>query len=126
MKRYIKASSQYPEYVNIQHGRQQFGVHINTEDGPYEGTFAATVSEIHPYDDAEYTWAKIGFNGQVIFYRDGKVVDKMQLASYEPDDYEEQEHGTSAVDQYINDCLDTVATELLQMNRDVKPVMVHN
>ena len=125
MKRYIKSSSEYPEYINIQHGRQKFSVHINT-DGPYEGSFAAQISEIHPYDDAEYAWAKIGFNGQVIFYRNGKVEDKMQLAGYEPDDYEEQEYGTSAVDQYINDCLDIVATELLQMNRDVKPIMVHN
>ena len=125
MKRYIKASSEYNDYLTIKHGNRQFGVHIN-EDGPYEGSFAASISEIHPYDDAEYTWAKIGFNGQTIFYRNGKVVDKMQLAGYEPDDYEEQEHGTSSVDQYINDCLDTVATELLQMNRDVKPIMVHN
>lgn len=69
--------------------------------------------------------AKIGFNGQTIFYRNGKVVDKMQLASFEPDDYEEYYEG-AAVDAYINDCLDTVATELLQMNRDVKPIMVHN
>ena len=124
MKRYVRANTEYPEYLNIQHGHAHFGVHANF-DGPYPGSFAASVSEIHPYDDAEYTWAKIGFNGQTIFYRNGKVVDKMQLASYEPDDYEEQEFSTSAVDQYINDCLDTVATELLQMNRDVKPIMVH-
>lgn len=124
MKRYIKANTEYPDYITITHGHRQFGVHIN-DDGPYEGSFAASISEIHPYDDAEYTWAKIGFNGQTIFYRNGKVVDKMQLASYEPDDYEEYYEG-AAVDTYINDCLDTVATELLQMNRDVKPIMVHN
>lgn len=125
MKRYIKANTEYPNYITIKHGNRQFGVHIN-EDGPYEGSFAASISEIHPYDDAEYTWAKINFNGQILYYRDGKLVDKSQLWSYEPDDYEEQEYGTSAVDQYINDCLDSVATDLIQMNRDVKPIMVHN
>ena len=120
MKRQIKASSEYTDFITIQHGRQQFAVHIN-ENGPYEGSFAAQITEIHPYDDAEYTWAKIGYNGQTIFYRNGKVVDKMQLASFEPDDYE-----YNPVDEYINDCLDTVAVELLHMNRDVEPVMVHN
>ena len=124
MKRYIKCSSEYPDFITIEHGKRKFAVHIN-ENGPYEGSFAAQVSEIHPYDDAEYTWAKIGFNGQVIFYRNGKVEDKMQLAAYEPDDYEEH-YGEAAVNSYINECLDTVAVELLQMNKDVKPIMVHN
>lgn len=125
MKRQINASSQYNDFITIQHGPRSFAVYIN-EDGPYEGAFAAQISEIHPYDDAEYTWAKIDFNGRVLYYRNGKLVDKSQLWSYDPDDYEEQEFDTSAVDQYINDCLDSIATDLLQMNRDVKPIMVHN
>lgn len=124
MKRMIKASTEYTEYINIQHGNKKFGVHINT-DGPYEGSFAAQISEIHPYDDAEYAWAKINFNGQVIFYQNGKVIDKMQLASYEPEDYEDY-YENASVNEYINDCLDTVAVELLNMNRNVEPIMVHN
>ncbi len=124
MKRWIKASDQYPEYLTIQHGRRNFSVHLN-HDGPYEGSFAAQISEIHPYDDAEYTWAKIDFNGQVLYYRNGKLVDKSQLWSYDPDDYEEY-YENAAVDQYISDCLDSIVTDLLQLNRDVKPIMVHN
>lgn len=124
MKRCIKANSQYPDYTIIQHGRQRFSVHINY-DGPYEGAFAAQISEIHPYDDADYAWAKIGFNGQAQFIKNGKVIDKLQLAGFEPDDYEEYYEGCS-VDTYINDCLDTVAVALMDINRDVEPVMVHN
>ena len=118
MKRMIRASVEYPEYATFQHGRKRFSSHINY-DGPYEGSFAATISEIHPYDDAEYTWAKIAFNGSVKFIRDGKVVDKMQLPTYEEDDY-------GRIEDYYDDMLDTVAVELIDMNRDVKPIMVHN
>ena len=118
MKRMVKANTQYTDYATIQHGRKRFSVHLNY-DGPYEGSFAAQITEIHPYDDAEYTWAKIGYNGQVQFIRNGKVVDKMQLPTYESDDYE-------SIEDYYNDMLDTIAVELINMNRDVEPIMVHN
>lgn len=124
MKRLIKASAEYPDYLTIQHGRQKFSVHMN-DNGPYEGSFAAQITEIHPYDDADYAWARIGFNGQVEFIKSGKVIDKMQLASYDPDDYEEY-YENASVDTYISDMLDSVAVELMHINRDVKPVMVHN
>lgn len=123
MKRVIKGST-YNKHVNIQHGRQKFSVHLD-ETGPYVGSFAAQITEIHPYDDADYTWAKIDFNGQVKFIQDGKVIDKMQLPSYNPEDYEEY-HENASVDAYINDMLDTVAVELMDINRDVEPIMVHN
>ena len=124
MKRQIRAGSKYNDFFTIQHGPRHFAVHFNDE-GPYEGSFAAQVTEIHPYDDADYAWAKIGFNGQAEFIKNGKVIDKMQLASYDPDDYEEY-YENASVDAYINDMLDTVAVELLHINRNVKPIMVHN
>lgn len=124
MKKVIKSSSEYPKYVTIQHGPRKFSVHIN-EDGPYEGAFAAQITEIHPYDDADYAWAKIGFNGQVKFIQNGKVIDTMQLPVYEPEDYEEY-YPNADVDAYIDDMLDSVAVELLQINKNVKPVMIHN
>ena len=124
MKRLIKASDQYTDFITTQHGRQRFAVHIN-ENGPYEGSFAAQISEIHPYDDADYAWAKIKFNGQVEFIQNGKVIDRMQLPGYEPEDYEEY-YENADVDTYISDMLDSVAVELMHINRDVEPRMVHN
>lgn len=121
MKRFIGGSSEYPDYMTIQHGRQRFSVHIDQE-GPYRGSFAAQITEIHPYDDADYAWAKIQFNGQVVFIKNGQIVDKMQLPTYEEDDYEE----VASVDAYISDMLDTVAVELMYINKDVKPNMIHN
>jgi len=118
MKRLIKANSEYSDYMTIQHGRQKFSVHINY-DGPYEGSFAAQVSEIHPYDDADYAWARIKHNGQVEFIKGGKIMDKMQLPSYDEADYED-------ISEYYNDMLDSVAVELMDINKAVKPRMIHN
>lgn len=117
MKKYVRAS-QYNSYFTIQHGHKKFSVHINT-DGPYPGSFAAQVSEIHPYDDANYAWAKVDFNGQVKFIQDGKIIDKMQLPTYEEDDYE-------SITDYADDMLDSVAVELSNINKSVDPRMIYN
>ena len=119
MKRYIKAdnASEYTSYITVNHGRQEFGVHINT-DGPYPGSFKASMTEIHPYDDGDYAWAKIEFNGLTKFIRNGKVIDKMQLPCYEEDDYE-------YIGEYLDEMLDSVAVELKNINKDVKSRMVH-
>jgi len=126
MKRYIKASSEYENYFTftpLNQLNKRFGVHYTYGGHVAGGIFKAQVSEIHPYDDAEYAWAKINPNMQVIFYKDGKIVDKMQLAYYDEDDYEEvgKDH-----DDYINDCLRDVAEVLTDLNKDVRPIMVHN
>lgn len=120
MKRQINAASEYNEYFTIQHGpTKHFGVHFN-DDGPYEGSFIAQITEIHPYDDADYAWARINYNGQAEFIKDGKVVDKLQLHDYDEEDYE------NGIYEYYNDCLDTVAVELMHINRNVEPRMIHN
>ena len=119
MKRQISASSKYNDYMTINHGPQKFSVHISY-DGPYEGSFAAQISEVHPYDDAEYAWARIGFNGSTDFIKDGKIIDKMQLPTYEDDDLYEN------VEEYYSDMLDSVAVELMNINKDVKPRMMYN
>lgn len=124
MKRQISASSQYNDFFTIQHGPKKFAVHFS-DNGPYEGAFAAQITEIHPYDDADYAWARIPFNGYAEFIQKGKVVDRMQLPGYEEEDYEDYE-GYSGLDQYYNDMLDSVAVELMHINRNVKPIMVHN
>lgn len=122
MKRWIRAS-----YVNnadpieikttLQHGPGGRYA-VRGEYNPENGLVYASLSKLAPYDDAEYVWAKIkGLN--VDFIQDGKIIDHMPLWSYEPDDYED-------VEEYVNQILDQVVVELKNMNKDIKPVMVHN
>lgn len=116
MKRYIKSATQYPNYMKLERGRNKFAVYY-TDPNDF-GDMKAAVSEIHPYDDADYAWAKIE-GLKVTFYNSKGVLDTMHLWSYEPDEYED-------ITEYVNDVLDTVCTDLLELNKSVAPVMVHN
>lgn len=116
MKRYIRSATQYDHYMSYQHGRQKFSVHYS--DPNAAGDMYAQISEIHPYDDAEYAWAKIE-GPQVRFIKDGKTVDKMTLPAYEEEEWE-------SLDEFIDAQIDTIASELMQMNKNVKPRMMYN
>lgn len=110
-------TNQYPEFNTVYHGKQKFAVHSTDMTDVFH--FACQVTEIHPYDDADYCWARMGENKQVQFIQKGKVIDKMQMHYYEPEDYE------SPYD-YIDDIVDSICVELLQFNRSVEPRMMHN
>ena len=126
MKRVIRAAQQssYEDFMTIHHGRQKFGVHIDVSDSPKDNNWGPprfSMSEIHPYDDGDYAWCKRDDSSslRVDFFRNGKKLDSMNLWSYESDDYENYT-------DYIDDVLDQVAIELMDVNKDVKPRMVHN
>lgn len=126
MKKMITAGSgnRYDNHLNIYYKKQKFHVNIDFYDSNADvfrmPRFA--IQEVHPYDDAEYTWAKKDDtnSNRVMYIRNGKVVDTSTLWSYEPDDYENDP------DDYVSDILDNIAAELYDMNQDVKPIMVHN
>ena len=83
------------------------------------GLMWGQIQRIAPYDDADYYWAKISGNGQVQFIHSGKVIDKMQMWSYEEDDYE-------SVDDYFNDIINEAAKELDEFNKNIEPRMMDN
>ena len=123
MKKLIKSSTtvqastakDYDEHTTLFHGRQKFSVYLKNSDSPM---FSASVSEIHPYDEAEYTWAKLSSNGSVAFYNNGKLVDRMQMHAYDEEDYED-------VNEYVNDILDTIMVALMDYNSSVTPRIDH-
>ena len=127
MKRYVKTSSadfnsKLTEYVTFNHGKRRFSCHmVDTSNLEDLDTFQATVSEIHPYDDAEYTWAQIGEHQplQVKYIRDGKVVNTDYLPDYDGESYETE-------DEYLDTILDIVAVKLLDLNKDVEPRMMYD
>lgn len=77
------------------------------------------VTKIAPYDDAEYYWAKVHGNGLIEFIYNGKIKDKMQMNSYDEDDYE-------SVDDYYNDIIESAAEELKNFNKDIRPRMMYD
>ncbi len=110
----------------VEHGpRIRYMCHIGNEHSP---NFVASLSKISPYDDAEYVWARIYENKKVDFIKNGKVIDSTQLESYEEyysgEDYESLDE--LDLQEYINDCLDIVVLELADLNKNIKPVIIHN
>jgi hypothetical protein len=123
MKRIIKATSDFnselTDFETYTRNRQKFAIHQNNPADP--NNWKATISEIHPYDDAEYLWARVGKRGtlSVEFIQNGKVIDTMQLHYYEPDEYEHEE-------EYYDEVTDAICLALLNFNKDVEPIMIHN
>ena len=126
MKKYISSSvkdaqptraGRYSDYFVYERGAgKRYSVHMNQNDGY---NFEASISKISPYDDADYVWAHIKSNGAVDYYKGGKKIGKSQLWSYEEDDYED-------VAEYMDSCIDSVVVDLIDFNRSIEPVMVHN
>lgn len=112
----VQAAKKYDEYLNYTRGRTKFRIHISRN---HEPDFEAQISEIHPYDEAEYAWAQIDANKLVKFFKEGKLIDKVQMHYYEDEDHED-------VDEYIDDIIDQVCVGLRDINVGVEPRMMHN
>ena len=126
MKRKVIASkaSEYTDYMKYTRSRQNFGIHYAIKEDEFNGKYIiCQIREIHPYDDAEYAWAK--FDGQnAIYIKNGKQVlfYDMQEYYYEGDGDDVYE----SFEEYMNDVIDTICVQLLRLNEDVEPRMVHN
>ena len=121
MKRVIRAATSEnmrKVHVPVSHGPGMKYM-INVEQDLDHGFFAGQLVKIAPYDDADYVWAKVDWNGLVKFIKNGKVIDKSQLWSYEEDDYE-------SVDEYFDDAIDQLILDLEEYNSKIKPRMIHN
>ena len=79
------------------------------------------ITEVHPYDDAEYASAKCGYSGIgfVEFIKGGKQLPKtLQLKMYNEENFEDE-------DDYISYAVDTICRKLRELNAYVKPRIVH-
>lgn len=117
MKIFSTTASYYDrrEVLNIR--GQRYAVYSKNSDDPMK--LELQVSEIHPYDDADYAWAKMQSNKQVSFYRNSRLVDKMQLSYFD-------EYFDDSAEDYYHSLIDDICFELRDMNKGVEPVMVHN
>lgn len=124
MKKVIKSNTDLNLYNTFKLGNKRFSVHSNDIDnGPTADPmsmlrqFKAQVSEIHPYDDADYAWADLS-KGVVDYYRSNKHIDKSYYGTSDDMDVENEE--------WCEAVLYAVAENLADLNRDVEPVMIHN
>ena len=131
MKKLIKiVSNSYPdtytERTEIKSSGTRFSVRHNSVDVSPDANpmdiwrqFCGHVTEIHPYDEAEYAWARIGHRPGVIEYiRNGKVITKSYYMTAEDWDLDTSE--------WLQTVIDIAIENLLDINKDVEPRMVHN
>lgn len=83
------------------------------------GFMCGDVQKITPYDDADYWWARVNENGLIEFIHDGRIQDKMQMHTYDEEDYED-------INDYFNDMIESAATKLVQLNKNIEPIIIHN
>lgn len=123
MKRYLRSSKvveasvdqTYTDRFNFRRGNQKFSIYTKYADDPEK--FQCQITEIHPYDLAEYYWIKKDQPAiaKVIDPR-GRVAGYIEVREYDEDDYEDS-------NEYINDILDYMCTELRGYNKNIKPVI---
>ena len=119
----IQYETLYPDeitanrHISYNRGGTKYSVNIEDED---INSFKAQISEIHPYDDAEYAWARVGYNGYMNaeFVLDGNIIDRMQFDYYDDEYYESE-------DEYLDYVIDEICVELKHINKDIKPRMLY-
>ena len=114
MKKYVRSNfnAELTNSMTWTLGNTRFSIHMNDcdEDQPI-CKFSA--SEIHPYDMAEYTWARCT-GDSVDYYRNMRKVAHKSVLLYDDEDYEEYH-------EYVYELVDSVCRTLRDYNRDVEP-----
>lgn len=124
MKKLIKSSTSiqaskaedWERRVVYNHGPRRFIAYMRNEDDP--ANFQCQVSEIHPYDLAEYAWAEKDSPSSATVYKDGKKIGYIRLHDYDPEDFEDD-------NDYLDYILDEIAVKLRDFNRNVKSRIDH-
>lgn len=85
--------------------------------------FYGQISEIHPYDDADYAWARNYTDNALTFFivQGGRRIDTVDLRDelfLNPNDYED-------IEDYFRAIADCVIAVLNEYNKDVEPRMMH-
>ncbi len=99
------------------HGQVKIGVHDNDPKWPDE--YVCQVDEIHPYDDAEYAWAKKVSPVSAKIIQNGKVIETISVPEWDDEVFEDE-------NEYYNEVIDVMVRAIRKINKDVEPIMVHN
>lgn len=124
MKRYIRSStSKSDKTVRSKLKYKGVDFRINSTDisrccgsDSLFDQFKANVSEIHPYDLAEYAWATLE-NGVVRYYKNGKLIDRTFYFNSDDIGIEDSE--------WADDVIMDVCDHLIKLNKNVEQRIDH-
>ena len=123
MKRYIRSSrtNDYTDHYTLTREGVKFSIYTKYADDPE--MFQCQISELHPYDDADYAWVKKDSSADATVYKKGRPYGHIEIREWD-EDAEDEYNGNS--DRFIRDSINYLCGELRSFNRNVKPEMVHN
>lgn len=123
MKRYIRSSIKSPQSVRLTFKYKGTNFRVYSSDvSDYQdpeslfNNFKADITEVHPYDLAEYAWARLA-DGVVKYYMNGKLIDRTYYFNADDMDVENYEWA----DVVVYDACD----HLIQLNKRVTPRIDH-
>ena len=124
MKRYIKSSANKSDKTvrnTLKYKGTRFRINSTDisrccgSDSLFD-QFKADVSEIHPYDLAEYAWATLE-NGEVRYYKNGKLIDRTFYFNSDDIGIEDSE--------WADDVIMDVCDHLIKLNKNVEQRIDH-
>ena len=123
MKRYIRSSIKSPQSVRLTFKYKGTNFRVYSSDvSDYQdpeslfNNFKADITEVHPYDLAEYAWARLA-HGVVKYYMNGKLIDRTY--DFNADDMDVENYEWADVVVY------GVCDRLIQLNKRVTPRIDH-
>ena len=124
MKRYIKSSTSKSDKTvrnTLRYKGTRFRINSTDisrccgSDSLFD-QFKANISEIHPYDLAEYAWATLE-NGEVRYYKNGKLIDRTFYFNSDDIGIEDSE--------WADDVIMDVCDHLIKLNKNVEQRIDH-
>lgn len=123
MKRYIRSSIKSPQSVRLTFKYKGTNFRVYSSDvSDYQdpeslfNNFKADITEVHPYDLAEYAWARLA-DGVVKYYMNGKLIDRTYY--FNADDMDVENYEWADVVVY------GACDHLIQLNKRVNPRIDH-
>lgn len=95
-----------------------YSIYIDNEDDLSK--LSLQVSELHPYDDAIYAFARVEQNNPTLaqIIKNGKFLSSVKMPEYDDESWEDPQ-------EYIDEFIDRIIYELHEVNKDVKPKIMH-
>ena len=120
MKKVIRSNtfkngwSKKPQFINYK--RNKFSVYDKYEEDPMN--YQCQVSEIHPYDLADYAWARKDSPSSAVIIKSGRIIKTIPVPEYDEDIYEHDW-------EYFQEVTETIFDALIDENKNVKPMIDH-
>lgn len=123
MKRVIRSSTELTNYHNYKESGNPFTYSIHDNGVGNPDNYKAQITEHHPYSEAEYVWARIGYKEpmSIEYIQDGEVIE--YEPGYNEEVYSDWRDFFEDEKEYINATIEYVCDILRNYNKDIESII---